>query len=139
MSGVKATTIRYYEHIGLLETAERSAGNQRRYPQAVVVRLAFIRYARTFGFGLDAIVDLIRLQNQPDQLCDEAAALAHNLLISVRERIAQLQQLEQALTAINDGCRNDDGTAANCHILGTLAQNCIFLFLSEGKHGNCKI
>ena len=123
LSGVKATTIRYYEDIGLLDEPERSAGNQRRYAQEAVARLAFIRHARTLGFGLDAIADLIRLQNHPDQSCQEAAQLAGDLLISVRERIAQLQQLEQELTAINDGCRNDDGTAANCHILGTLAQN----------------
>ena len=123
LSGVKATTIRYYESIGLLDAPERSASNQRRYAQAAVTRIAFIRHARALGFGLDAIADLTRLQNHPDQSCDEAAQLAADLLASVRERITQLQQLEKELSAINDGCQSDDGTVANCHILGTLTQN----------------
>lgn len=123
LSSIKATTIRYYENIGLLNAPERSAGNQRRYPKEAVARLAFIRHARTLGFGLDAIADLIRLQSYPDQSCQEAAQLAAELLTNVRKRIAKLHQLEKELTAINDGCRNDDGTVANCHVLGSLAQN----------------
>ncbi|MBV7435618.1 helix-turn-helix domain-containing protein [Cardiobacteriaceae bacterium TAE3-ERU3] len=123
LSGVKATTIRYYESINLLDAPERSAGNQRRYPQSAIARLAFIRHARALGFGIDAIANLIQLQNYPDQSCAEAAQLAGDLLANVRERISQLQQLEKELSAINDGCQSDDGTVANCHILGTLTQN----------------
>ena len=49
-AGVKVPTIRYYEQIGLLPEAERSAGNQRLYSRKSMERLAFIRHARDLGF-----------------------------------------------------------------------------------------
>ena len=39
-AGVKVPTIRYYEQIGLLPEAERSAGNQRLYGRKAQERLA---------------------------------------------------------------------------------------------------
>ena len=42
-AGVKVPTVRYYEQIGLLPKAERSAGNQRLYGRKALERLAFTR------------------------------------------------------------------------------------------------
>lgn len=56
-TGVKVPTIRYYEGIGLLPQAERSAGNQRLYGVKARERLAFIRHSRELGFSLDDIRD----------------------------------------------------------------------------------
>ena len=56
-AGVKVPTIRYYEQIGLLPEAERSAGNQRLYSRKALDRLTFVRHARELGFTLDAIRD----------------------------------------------------------------------------------
>mgnify|MGYP002130705687 CR=1 FL=1 len=68
-TGVKVPTIRYYEQIGLLPEAERSAGNQRLYSQKALELLAFIRHARDLGFTLEAIRDLLSLSDQPGQPC----------------------------------------------------------------------
>ncbi|MGE3830362.1 MAG: MerR family transcriptional regulator, partial [Parvibaculaceae bacterium] len=51
----KVQTIRYYETIGLLPEPGRSEGNQRRYDDAALRRLAFIRHARELGFTLESI------------------------------------------------------------------------------------
>ena len=64
-AGVKVPTIRYYEQIGLLPEAERSAGNQRLYGRKAMERLAFIRHARDLGFTLEAIRDLLSLSDRP--------------------------------------------------------------------------
>lgn len=53
-SGVPHTALRFYEQRGLL-AAQRSSGNQRRYPRAVLRRLAFIRAAQRVGLSLDQI------------------------------------------------------------------------------------
>ncbi len=53
-SGVAASALRYYEGRGLI-SAERTAGNQRRFPRAVLRRVAFIRAAQRVGLGLDEI------------------------------------------------------------------------------------
>ena len=71
-AGVKVPTIRYYEQIGLLPEAERSAGNQRLYSRKAQERLAFIRHARDLGFTLEAIRDLLSLSDRPDQSCAAA-------------------------------------------------------------------
>mgnify|MGYP006170374279 CR=1 FL=1 len=44
-SGVPASALRFYEERGLI-TAERSLGNQRRFPRAVLRRVAFIRVCK---------------------------------------------------------------------------------------------
>ena len=43
-SGVAASALRYYEALGLIR-AERTSGNQRRYPRSVLRRVAVIRVA----------------------------------------------------------------------------------------------
>lgn len=53
-SGVSGSALRFYEQAGLL-TAERTTGNQRRYPRATLRRLAFIRAAQRVGLSLEAI------------------------------------------------------------------------------------
>ena len=59
-TGVKVPTIRYYEQMGLLEPAERSEGNQRRYDRQGRERLSFIKHARQLGFPVKAIRALMR-------------------------------------------------------------------------------
>ena len=59
-TGVKVTTIRYYEEIGILTEPERTQGRQRRYNSAALERLRFIKHARDLGFTIQAIASLIR-------------------------------------------------------------------------------
>ena len=56
--GVKVTTIRYYESIGLMGEPDRSESGQRLYGEESVQRLSFIRHARDLGFPMDASFNL---------------------------------------------------------------------------------
>lgn len=56
-SGVKATTLRWYEDVGVLPAPERVSG-QRRYPPAVLRRLEMIDAAQRAGCTLAEIADL---------------------------------------------------------------------------------
>ena len=82
-SGVKVPTIRYYEQIGLLRTADRTDGNRRLYGRRDLDRLAFIRHARELGFEVDAIRTLLSLQDEPEQSCAAADAIAKARLVEV--------------------------------------------------------
>lgn len=119
-TGVKVPTIRYYEEIGLLAPAERSAGNQRRYDAAGLERLRFIKHARALGFGTGEILSLIDLQRHPDRSCRSAMEIAVSQLASVRGKIAQLRSLEQELSRVADGCEGT-GPARHCHVLRSLS------------------
>ena len=65
-TGTKVQTIRYYEQIGLIPEPGRTEGGQRRYGDAALDRLSFIRHARELGFPLQAIRDLLSLTDNPD-------------------------------------------------------------------------
>jgi len=55
-SGVATSALRFYEERGLIES-ERNVSGHRRYPRAVVRRVAFIVFAQRVGLSLDEIRD----------------------------------------------------------------------------------
>lgn len=122
-AGVKVPTIRYYEQIGLLPGADRSAGNHRLYDRAALERLAFIRHARELGFSLEAIRDLLSLSDRPDQSCAAADAIARAQLRSVEMRIARLKALEDELRRMLGQCAH--GTIRDCRVIETLGDHAL--------------
>ena len=74
-TGTKVNTIRFYEEIGLLPEALRTASGRRTYDTADLRRLAFIRHARQLGFSIPEIRSLLALSDQPDRDCAEARPL----------------------------------------------------------------
>ncbi len=120
-SGVKVPTIRYYEEIGLLPEAERSAGNQRLYTRRAQQRLTFIRHARELGFPLDAIRDLLSLSDRPDQSCAAADAIASVQLAAIEARIARLTALKAELERMLVQCAG--GVIADCRVIEVLGDH----------------
>jgi MerR family copper efflux transcriptional regulator len=57
-SGFNASTLRYYEEVGLLPPADRSAAGYRLYDDSSLARLAFISRAKQLGCTLEEITDL---------------------------------------------------------------------------------
>lgn len=127
-TGVKVPTIRYYEEIGMLPAAERTAGNQRVYGHAGTQRLAFIRHARDLGFPLEAIRELLGLSDNPDQSCAQVDRIAAAQLAEVRTRIARLRALEAELERMLKQCAC--GTIADCRVVEVLGNH----ELCAGEH-----
>ncbi|MEX0956785.1 MAG: helix-turn-helix domain-containing protein [Rhizobiaceae bacterium] len=119
-TGVKVPTIRWYEQAGLIEEPGRTAGNQRRYGDTDLERLAFIRHARDLGFGLDSIRELIELGGHPERPCADADRIASAHLDDVRQRIARLQRLADELERIADCGGHSVG---ECHVLNALGDH----------------
>lgn len=120
-SGVKVTTIRFYEERGLLPAPPRSEGGQRLYAARDLARLRFIRHARDLGFGMEAIRGLLDLSAHPDQPCAAADRLAEERLADVRRRIDALKGLEAELERMLAACRG--GQAERCAVLESLADH----------------
>lgn len=120
-TNVKVPTIRYYEEIGLLEEPSRNAGNQRRYAQADLERLGFIRHARDLGFSLEDIRSLIELSAHPDRPCADLDQIAKAQLAATRAKIARLQRLERELDRIAADCHG--GRVGDCYVLTALGDH----------------
>ncbi|CAN7418990.1 helix-turn-helix domain-containing protein [Phyllobacterium sp. LjRoot231] len=123
---VKVPTIRYYEQIGLLPPPPRTEGQQRRYDETSMARLAFIRHARELGFNIEAIRALLSLQDNPDRSCSVADRIASARLAEVEERIASLSALRTELQRMLEECAR--GRVAECRVIETLAD-------SSHRHG----
>ena len=129
-TGTKVQTIRYYEQIGLMPEPGRTDGGQRRYGNAELDRLSFIRHARQLGFSLDAIRELLDLSDHPARSCEEADAIARLQLKQVEQRMARLEVLRLELERMIEECSG--GRAADCRVLEVLRDHSECLTDHEG-------
>lgn len=105
-AGVNLQTLRYYERRGLLAEPERSLGGHRLYPAEAVTVLRVIKAAQRLGFTLEEVADLLETATHRHGRSDSALTERAKLkLIEVRERIADLTVIQQALQqTIDVGC-----------------------------------
>jgi len=120
-SGVKVTTIRYYESIGLIDPPDRSEGGQRLYGAEAVERMRFIRHARDLGFPLEAIRELLALSRNEERSCAEIDEIARRHAADVKQRIKRLKALERELTRMIRECAVD--RVSDCRILKILSDH----------------
>ena len=117
-TGTNVETIRYYERMGLWAPPPRSAGGYRLYRTAHLERLTFIRRARQLGFSIREVRTLLRLADERKRPCAEARAVAEEHLADVRNKIADLETMEKALTETVARCAA--GTGSHCVLIDAL-------------------
>jgi DNA-binding transcriptional MerR regulator len=123
-TGTNAPTIRYYEEIGLLPSAERQPGNQRVYSEADVKSLTFIRRCREFGFSIHQVRELVALVQDPTSSCVHTRDLAQEHLLTVRAKLAELKALARSIAAFVANCDAScaGGPGPACVILDDLSK-----------------
>jgi DNA-binding transcriptional MerR regulator len=90
---VAATTLRYYERIGLIQSPAR-VGGQRRYDESIVARLEAIGLCKAAGFALDEI-QVLFADDAPGR--PASRALAETKLVEIDARIAELQRARKII------------------------------------------
>lgn len=90
LSGKAASSIRYYEAIGLLEPPERVSG-RRRYPPTVVRTLAVIETAQRAGLSLDEIRLLLRAASADQAATELLREVAEQKLPALRQAIERAE------------------------------------------------
>ncbi|MBS0275626.1 MAG: helix-turn-helix domain-containing protein [Proteobacteria bacterium] len=103
-SAVNIETIRYYEKIGVMPKAPRSAGGYRLYAPEHLKWLTFIRRGRELGFSLDELRDLLHLVDGHAYSCAEVRALTLDHVAGIRQKIADLKRLERVMTSVASQC-----------------------------------
>lgn len=115
-------TVRYYEREGLLPPALRQqSNNYRRYSQAHLERLVFIRRCRSLDMTHDEIRALLEARQQPDASCAGINALIDAHLHHVQARVVELQALAAQLVELRSQCQAELSTR-ECGILHELEQ-----------------
>jgi MerR family mercuric resistance operon transcriptional regulator len=116
-AAVNLETIRFYQRKGLIAAPERTPGSIRRYAQADLARLRFIKTAQRLGFSLDEVGDLLLLED--GTRCAEARALAERKLLDVRAKLADLHNMESVLGELVARCTSTRGKVA-CPMIACL-------------------
>ena len=116
--GVGVETVRFYQRRGLLAQPPRDGGTGsggiRRYGEADLRRLRFIRSSQQAGFTLQEIGELIALDSGHDRV--RARELAQTRIAALDTRIEELRTARQALARLADQCAAS--TEGPCPIIG---------------------
>lgn len=96
LAGVSVDTIRFYQKLGLIDGAERTAAGYRLFDPELIRDLAFVRHAQELGFSLNEVKVLVALRQKP-HACAEVQSMLKGKLAAVRQKIKSLARLEAEL------------------------------------------
>ena len=119
-SGVPPKSIRYYESIGLIHPAERRPNGYRSYSPHDMRTLAFIKRARSLGFSVEEVRDLLDLWRDRSRKSSAVKAMAAHHIEALERKIEELQSMRKALAELVKRCRGD--SRPDCPILDDLEE-----------------
>lgn len=119
-AGITVKMVRHYEAIGLVPAASRSSSNLRRFDMRAVHTLHFIGRARSLGFPLRAIAELLSLWQDRSRSNAVVKGLAENEAQGLRAKREQLDGMLRALEALIAACAGDG--RPDCPILDDLGE-----------------
>jgi MerR family copper efflux transcriptional regulator len=118
-ANVTIDTIRYYERRGLLPEPLRRASGYREYSPDFVSRLQFIRKAQELGFSLTEIRELLALQIDSVETCDQVRHRAEEKVHAIEAKIQTLQRMHSILSDLIRSCDQREPSGI-CPILDVL-------------------
>lgn len=120
-AGVNVPTVRYYERRGIIPRPPRTSSGYRRYDQAFLDRIRFIRRAQELGFTLEEIGDLLALRVDDRRACSIVEEATRAKLADVQAKIRDLQRLRNVLNRLVRSCQEREPTN-ECPILAVLEE-----------------
>jgi MerR family copper efflux transcriptional regulator len=144
-SGVSAKMLRYYESVGLIPQAERTAAGYRTYGKPEVDTLRFIRRARDFNMPMDRVRTLVGLWQDKTRPSREVKRIALDQVAELEAKITELTVMKDALADLAASCHGDgrpecpilhdlDGTRASpAHPDDVSRSGVLSLYLVNGR------
>ncbi|WP_323034576.1 Hg(II)-responsive transcriptional regulator [Pararhodobacter sp.] len=123
-AGINVEAIRFYQRKGLMPLPERAYGRIRRYTDADLDRVRFIKASQRLGFSLAEVGELLKLDD--GMHCEEAREIAEHKLLDVREKLADLQRIERALDQLVAQCGSAHN-AVKCPLISALHESSEYL------------
>ena len=94
---ISTTTLRYYERIGLIPTVPRDRGGKRDYDENACQWVELIKWFRSAGVQIEALVEYVELNQQGDETWDQRRALLVHQRELFQDRLAEMRQSQEKL------------------------------------------
>lgn len=122
--GISRDAIRMYEQQRLIEKPERANNGYRIYSKTVIARLHFIQKAKTMGFSLNEIGELLAIKRTAVNTCEQVRAEAEAKLVDIEKKISDLNRLKKAISILIRTC-DESHDEHQCPLLDALErENC---------------
>lgn len=118
-SHVGVETVRFYEREGLIALPKRNVSGYRQYSESAIKQIQFIKHAKTLGFSLKEIRELIKLKSTRDARCKSIKSTAKAKIADIQEKIDALKRMKMALEPLVAQCKSSD-PISDCPILNAL-------------------
>ena len=118
-AGIGAETVRFYEKEGLIGPAARTEANYRVYESVDIARLRFIRRAKSLGFTLKEIKDLLSLRHNSGASKEDVKRQTEAKIADIEQKIRDLSSIKATLEKLDERC-DGHGPANDCPILEAL-------------------
>jgi len=96
-AGISPDLIRYYERVGVLPRAPRTASGFRYYSDDTVARHLFVRNAIRFGFTSKELANFLKARDSGRPPCHSVRAAGERLLKEMDEHLSRLQDVRAAM------------------------------------------
>lgn len=116
-AGVRISTLRYYERRELLPPPHRNESGYRLYPPEAVAVVGFIGRAKSLGFSLEEIRELLSLRASQGR--PELKGRIQAKLGEIRAKLRELEALRRSLEELVEACEGR-GEGDGCPILRAL-------------------
>lgn len=139
--GLPARTVRYYDRVGLVEATERSEAGYRLYAAEDEGRLRFVKQARSLGFSLDEVRQLLAAAEAGccGQLLPELDRLLQAKLAELDATIGELGQFRERLAAYREGRGSACGCTGHGAFCGCLNDAPQLVQIQTGKGGDASV
>jgi Cu(I)-responsive transcriptional regulator len=117
--GLGIETVRFYERQGLIEPPPRTNSNYRVYPEEEVTRLKFIKRAKSLGFTLSEIKELLFIRHDPHATKADIKNRTLAKINDIQQKITDLTRIKTALEHLASSC-DGHGSLEECPILKAL-------------------
>jgi DNA-binding transcriptional MerR regulator len=103
-AGVSVDTVRFYERVGVLPTAARTASGYRDYQPETIERIRLTRELQAIGFTLTDAVDALAAHDAGGATCESERWRLDAVLGRVDAKLAELTALRRRIVEAQDAC-----------------------------------
>lgn len=96
-AGVTAEAVRYYTRIGLLKPMRERSNRYRKYARNDLIRLKFIRRAKTLGFTLTEIQEILKASEKLQSPCPLVRGMITERIAENRRHMREAMDLQRRM------------------------------------------